>query len=352
VATRVQEEGFSVVTANPDNPEEALLQPQDSDIVCFVSLPDDEHGAHSAIVTMDASGDFPPNTLFRLRTVYGPGQWEAPGGVFPHQRLLEVTATYQPPRAGVAALDSGGSKMCGSVVTLGYNKREAFLKGLDDLLAKPVIAMAHEFSRGFKWKDWRGIEYTDKDEFAYVKGPAVKKTGCTPGTRDENNNGKTPQQFADAANDFIRSRRDKGFGTMLTEDHAYLTLDEVYAVRLYTGPAYQPINTFLRQIASLTSNFRNQVAQHPGLTYAATVGHMHVCRTRTRDGCFQAAAAALVVAALMAADVSLVRAPGVAAAARSASSLQWLPRKRQLRHFGVASVATSSAPSGRPTTRT
>jgi len=139
-----------------------------------------------------------------------------------------------------------------------------------------VIAMAHEFSRGFKWKDWRGIEYTDKDEFAYVKGPAVKKTGCTPGTRDENNNGKTPQQFADAANDFIRSRRDKGFGTMLTEDHAYLTLDEVYAVRLYTGPAYQPINTFLRQIASLTSNFRNQVAQHPGLTYAATVGH--ICR--------------------------------------------------------------------------
>ena len=30
-----------------------------------------------------------------------------------------------------------------------------------------------------------------------------------------------------------------------------LTLDEVLAVRLYSGPAYQPINTFLRQFAKL-----------------------------------------------------------------------------------------------------
>ncbi len=47
-------------------------------------------------------------------------------------------------------------------------------------------------------------------------------------------------------------------------------------MRLYTGPAYQPINAFLRQISSLTDHFRNQVAQHPGLTYASTVGH--ICR--------------------------------------------------------------------------
>ena len=63
---------------------------------------------------------------------------------------------------------------------------------------------------------------------------------------------------------------------MLTDEHAYLNLEEVLAVRLYTGPAYQPINAFLRQVSSLTDTFRAQVGQHPGLTYAATVGH--ICR--------------------------------------------------------------------------
>ena len=38
----------------------------------------------------------------------------------------------------------------------------------------------------------------------------------------------------------------------------------------------EPINNFLRQISSLKDHFRAQVAQHPGLTYAATVGH--ICR--------------------------------------------------------------------------
>ena len=38
------------------------LSPQDSDVICFESSPDDEHGAHSAIITSHSSGDFPPNT--------------------------------------------------------------------------------------------------------------------------------------------------------------------------------------------------------------------------------------------------------------------------------------------------
>ena len=47
-------------------------------------------------------------------------------------------------------------------------------------------------------------------------------------------------------------------------------------MRLYSGPAYQPLNTFLRQIAPLTDDFRRKVAQHPDLTFSATVGH--ICR--------------------------------------------------------------------------
>ena len=270
------EDGFLVSTTDPNDPTKAVLEPQDSDIVCFVSGPDDDHGAHSAIVTSDSSGDFPPNTLFRLKRVCAPGEWEAPGGVYPMQRLLEVTATYQPPRAGLVPEDSGGSKMCGTAVTLSYNRREAFLRGLDDLIAKPALRMHDEFSRVDTWTDWRGVSYTLTEEWKYVTGPAKRKEKCTPGTRDDNNDGKTPKQFMDDANKFIRSRREQHLGTMLTEEHAFLNLDEVLAVRLYTGPAYQPINAFLRQVSFLNDEFRAQVAQHPGLTFASTVGH--ICR--------------------------------------------------------------------------
>ena len=38
------------------------LRPQASDVICFESNADDEHGAHSAIVMSEHGGDFPPNT--------------------------------------------------------------------------------------------------------------------------------------------------------------------------------------------------------------------------------------------------------------------------------------------------
>ena len=255
------EEGFMVNTTDPNDPTKAVLEVQDSDIVCFRSDKDDELGAHSAILTSDSSGDFPPNTLFRLQGGYEAGEWEAPGGVFPMQRLLVVTATYQPPRAGITGIaqDNGGSKMCGTSNLL-YNKREDFLKGLDDLIAKPAMTMKNEFARDDSWTDWQGVKYTAGKEWEYVNGPAKRMEGCTPGTRDEANNGKTPQDFLDKINDFIAQRRAENYGTMLTDEHAFLKLEEVLAVRLYTGPAYQPINAFLRQISTLHDvKFRNEV---------------------------------------------------------------------------------------------
>ena len=49
---------------------------------------------------------------------------------------------------------------------------------------------------------------------------------------------------------------------MLPEDGAYLTIEEVLAVRLYSGPAYQPINEFLRQVA-LTLTLTLTLHPHP-----------------------------------------------------------------------------------------
>ena len=165
--------------------------------------------------------------------------------------------------------------MCGNTLTLG--RRDIFLKGLDDVIAKPVLSMEHEFARDHKWVDWKGVEYTLRKEWAYVTGVAKTTLGCTPGTRDADNNGKTPDKFKDDVNAFIAERREAGHGTLLLEEHALLTMDEVLAIRLYSGPAYQPINNFLRQMMGITDDtFRREVAQHPLLSFASTVGH--ICR--------------------------------------------------------------------------
>ena len=56
------EAGFQVNHTDVETGE-FCLSPQNSDIICFESAPDDEHGAHAGIITSKDSGDFPPNTL-------------------------------------------------------------------------------------------------------------------------------------------------------------------------------------------------------------------------------------------------------------------------------------------------
>ena len=399
----------------------STYEQEDSDVIAIDSAPDDDHGAHAAIMVSKTDALFPPNTLFRLKEILQPGEWEAPQAppqghhpgskcakssvspilgnmfqrreertvhlhdyekgsplwigeddefdlrecgsrvvkddnrltplgvkvgevmftingeechaksdwysirervegtlaigiatltelceaeydklpaveqsnftkieptlfqpappkLFPNQRLLVCTATYQEPAAAKADAGSGG-KMCVSNISLKYGSRAAYIKGLDDLIAKPVLTMAMEFAREQTWTDWQGVSYTLREEWAYVTGAAKCTSDCTPGTRDEHNNGKTPEDFLASANGFILSRRKaakREERAVLPEEAAFLTLDEVLAVRLYSGPAFQPINVFLRQISSLTGAFREELAHHAGLTFAATVGH--ICR--------------------------------------------------------------------------
>ena len=81
--------------------------------------------------------------------------------------------------------------------------------------------------------------------------------------------------FRDEIKDWIRARRRQGYGINLPEKYAFLSLDEVLAIRLYSGPAYQPINTFLRAFSFLKEHsFRKEMGSHAGLTFAATVRHI------------------------------------------------------------------------------
>mmetsp|Transcript_10032 Transcript_10032/g.33142 ORF Transcript_10032/g.33142 Transcript_10032/m.33142 type:complete len:689 (-) Transcript_10032:115-2181(-) len=253
------------------------LEAQASDIVCFVSSDASDQGFHTAILTeaIDAEpthGVFPPNTLFRLLEVKPPGSWTAPNGVVVKQMLLVVSATFRCPT--VSAAEAGANKLCGSALTLQYGDRSAYIAGLGDVIDLPVLSMSLEFDREMKWRDRNGVEYTLRECWAYVNGPAIASDNCTPGVRDERNAGKTPTDFLAEANSWIKLQRDASGGGKLPEEFAFLTLDEVLGVRLYSGPAYEPINTFLRQVMRLTGEHRRALARSLELTFAATVGHI------------------------------------------------------------------------------
>jgi hypothetical protein len=141
---------------------------------------------------------------------------------------------------------------------------------------------AQEFGRDIEWTDWADKTYSLRSEWSYVNGPAIRRTGCTPGVRDDLNEGMLPgliqcmqhslciryslladgactvcdtgmlpSDFVRVANEAIIAGRAAGRGVTVLEDEdeerrALLTLDEVLALRLYSGPAFQPINEFLR----------------------------------------------------------------------------------------------------------
>jgi len=252
----------------------------DSDVIGFESLPTDEHGCHAAILRQAEpfiKGIYPPNTLFRLKKVLDPGFWTSPfdASVYPKCRLLVVTATFRPPHTADAE-QGGHGKMCDTVRTLSYGTRAAFITGMDDVTAKTTLTMAQELKRDITWVDWKGVTYKLDEEYRYVLGPATP-AAKTPGERDANNSGKTLEQFLREVNEFIRKRRanlSANQDLQLPEAHAFLSLDEVVAVRMYSGPAYQPINEFLRAVGQLQGVYRERLIHDVATSFAATVGQI------------------------------------------------------------------------------
>ena len=266
-------------------------KPVDSDVVCFESAPPDDHGAHEAVWVAKHKAAFPPNTLFRLVGVEPSFEvtFDAPGDgdgeptttktVRVNRRLLRVRAVYRAPEDAAATLDaSAGGKFAQAAGPLQYADRAAYIKGLErELVSAPVLSMRDEFGRDVTWVDWRGVSYSSRAEWAYVTGPAEAKRECTPGTRDEHNAGVTPEGFREKANARIRAALEGKSSTVTGQmplEYAQLTLEEVLAVRLYSGPAYQLINGFLRQLSPLRGEHRVALVRDPLLSYAATVGHL------------------------------------------------------------------------------
>jgi len=241
------------------------FEPQDSPVVRFDSAPEDEHGLHCCVVIKPGIyAVFPPNTLFRLKRVEPPG-WTAPNGVVVEQPLYVVSATYRPTRP-LASLGADGGKLCVASGTLSYGGRQAFVEGLDGLLpTRPPLTMEMEFRRELEWSDWKGARYTLAEEWEYCLGESVERRDCTAGHRDCGRGGLRLDDYERLAEEYVSSR---------SPDAPLLSRDEVLAVRLYSGPAYQPINSYLRQVAALQGRHRAALASDPALTFAQTCRHL------------------------------------------------------------------------------
>ena len=249
--------------------------PVDSDVVGFESAADDENGCHSAIILEDDEhGAFPPNTLFRLKRVIEAGFWEAPGGIFPEQRLLIVTATYRAPRAGLSVVSGVGGKMCEPATSLQYGLRSAYIAGLDDILARPALTLEHELSRKITWTDWKGVKYNMKSRSsitcAHPPAPRVRPLAHAMLTTKVRRRISSWRRLTNSSESGVKHypRQTKG------DCCPSRNMEEVLAVRMYSGPAYQPINTFLRSIGQLRGDHRMRLAQDPESTFAATTAEL------------------------------------------------------------------------------
>ena len=49
--------------------------------------------------------------------------------------------------------------------TLHYSQRDAYVRGLDDILARPPLSLEQEFLRDKTWTDWKGKSHNSVAEW-------------------------------------------------------------------------------------------------------------------------------------------------------------------------------------------
>jgi hypothetical protein len=165
------------------------------------------------------------------------------------------------------------SKLATNHTFLVYGTRKDIVRGVSDITADPVLTMEMEFARNDKWKEWNGKAYSGWVEYEYVvHGRAVYDLPSdeVDRQRDKGHDGWTIDEFHQQINlQVIENGHKRGI-----EDPPLLNKNEVIGLRLYTGPAYVPINVFLREVAKVGAEWRKKLARSHKLTYAAIVGHI------------------------------------------------------------------------------
>jgi hypothetical protein len=216
----------------------------------------------------------PPLTLLKVVNVQQPGEWEYLPGKKIAQKLITVRPTYMLPAERSVGVGSA-SKFASDRTLLTYGTTK---DANSDNMIDPTLTMAQEWARNDIWCDWRGNTFSAWEQWEYVinKVPANTEGEAMPfggaGHRDRDHEGMGPSEFLRSVNSYVEEQA-KDLALM-EDEYVLLTRDEVLAIRLYTGPGYQPINTFLREMAKLSPNYQPKLAHVHTLTYSSTVLHL------------------------------------------------------------------------------
>jgi hypothetical protein len=273
----------------------------DYDLVCLVSKVPSAAGLHTAIKTSRGQHLLPPLALYEVLGVDEGFSYTttSPSSRQHTRRLITVSVTY---RLSASAADSeegaeAASKLATNRTFLSYGSSKDSVRGLGDVVRDPAFTMEQEFARDDRWYTWGGGKKlrSAREEYRYVvEGRAVVSLGDTRSGeqdvgRDAGHEGWALEQFVQAAGEYVDAafrrqlarrfvasllRGGGGCGEQAGGELPRLTREEVIALRLYTGPAYVPLNTFMREVAMVGGEWRSVVSRFHKLTYAATAGHV------------------------------------------------------------------------------
>jgi hypothetical protein len=167
----------------------------------------------------------------------------------------------------------GGSRFAAAAPALRYGGTSDFVTSLEPIYSVRALEMEAEWMRDDRWVDYTGVAFSAAQQWEYVRSPVAAGSARAQasgfGDRDGGHEGWTAETFLTKTNDFVRD------GCTRNEVEAQLLLmNEVLAIRLFTGPGYQPINEFLREMATLTVAMRRRVARCREVTYSSTCFHL------------------------------------------------------------------------------
>jgi hypothetical protein len=253
-----------------------------SPVICFESAEPSGVGGRALHSAVQEAGEgekrtwvLPPLTLLKVVDVKGAGEWEYLEGKRMNQKLITVRPTYMlPVKPRNDATLRKESKFASDHSILSYGHAADMVRGEDDIIGSLVLTMEQEWRRNEKWADWKGIAYSAWEEWEYVQGKALgsEKRGSGVGEHDYGHEGWTLKRFKQEANNYVEDQADSL--QLDPDEYQLLTLDEVIALRLYTGPGYTPVNKFLREVSKVSPDWRGKLSRMHLLSYSSTVRHL------------------------------------------------------------------------------
>jgi hypothetical protein len=310
---------------DPSKAQHEEYNPVDCPVVKFVSKMPTGGGSllHSALWVGGDDWVLPPLTLLTVIKITRKEKGFNYLGKRIHQKLITVMPTFMLP-AHISQRDTFETephRFASHRTFLTFGNLRDVVTSVEDIVAHPVLTMKQEWLDFDRHWTKEGAEYSARIEWQYVDGRAKEgartkqyvngaakegKVAKENGTakegahahakfhrRDAKHGGMTVEDFMREANEYIKRERatlndrQRAKTTEMyrpahspdeqeqdVDEKWLLTRDETLALRLYSGPAFQPINFFLREVGKLGSDWRQRISRLPEFTLAATTRHI------------------------------------------------------------------------------